>query len=473
MSPMNGRVEILIIDDDKQVVETLSALFKSKGFVPFGVYTGHKGLDLALNDVFSLIILDVSLPDMDSLELIKRIKGLKVSAPVIAMAEKNELNRAVELAYSGAENILAKPLNEEIAWLACFNALRHFQIETDNRKLKDSLASQYRIIGYSMVIEQFREKLKRIAMSSSRVLLIGEPGSGRKSAARFIHFSSARATRPFQPVNCVISSEGNSLTALHPGSDLFGYEKGAFVGANITSKGQFELADGGTLYLDEVGALKPDLQARLLRAIESNAVERLGSSNEIKVDVRVLAGSSIDLEAEVKAGRFREDLYFRLNVIPVVVPSLRSYPEDIPHLCRHFLDHAGFIRKRIENGTADYLKTLTWPGNLKQLRDTVIRAAGMAKGDTITIDNIKAAQSDTPSIAIKHVMQAESSSPSPEAGLFKSDLSHRDHIIDFERRLLAEVLALSDGNITKAAEMLQTDRGNLSKKIKKLGLKGS
>lgn len=470
---MNGRDEILIIDDDKLVVESLSSLFKTKGFAPFGVYTGRKGLDLALNDVFSLILLDTSLPDIDSLELIKRIKGLKVSAPIIVMAEKSQINQALEIANSGADSILEKPLNNDIVWLAAQNAIKHYHIEQSNHELKESLTAQYRIIGYSTVIDQFREKLKRIAMSSSRVLLIGEPGSGKKAAAQFIHYSSTRALNPFHSINCVAASAGNSLSHLHPGSDLFGYEKGAFVGANTTSKGQFELADGGTLYLDEVGALKPDLQAKLLRAIESGTVERLGSSQEIKVDVRVLAGTTINLEAEVKGGRFREDLYFRLNVIPVVVPPLRSYIDDIPHLSRKYLDHAGFIRKTIDSDCLDYLKSLPWPGNLKQLRDVITRAAAMASADTISIENIKAAIAETPTIAARPAAgSVGANASSPVTGLFKSDLSHRDHLIDFEKHLLAEVLALSDGNITKAAAMLQTDRGNLSKKIKKLGLKG-
>jgi len=466
--------EILIINDNKLYVESLSALLKAKGYVPFGVYTGQKGLELALNDVFELVLLDVSLPDIASLELIKRIKGLKVSAPIIVIAESDQLEQALLVAKNGAINILIKPISGDLLLQAVDIALKQYHLEQDMQGLRRSLAKQYDILGHAEIIEQFREKLKRIATSSSRVIFFGESGSGKLTAAKFLHFNSERAAGPFYALNCATASSGRADDIHRLECDLFGYEKGVFVGADRSTKGLLELADGGTLYLDEVGYLPPDHQAKLLRAIESSAVERIGSSQEIKVDIRLLAGSTIDLEAEVKAGRFREDLYFRLNVIPVLVPPLRSYPADIPYIARIFLEEAGFLRKWLGREAIEYLKIHNWPGNIRQLKDIVLTAARSVNSDEITLNDIQAAFGGT---SIKVPIQTPAIKPSGAVNkpqpLHIADLPYRDHIIDFEKRLLEEILSGCDGNITRAAQILKTDRGNLSKKIKKLGLKAS
>jgi len=251
--------------------------------------------------------------------------------------------------------------------------------------------------------------------------------------------------------------------------DLFGYEKNAFVGAERTTRGRFELADKGTLYLNEVGALTPDLQAKLLRTIESSHISRMGSSTEIKVDVRVLAGTTFDLEADVKLGRFREDLYFRLNVIPTAVPPLRDYKTDIPLISRRILDKAGFIRARFNIEALSFLKDYQWPGNLRQLEEVVVAAANVSNATMITTDYIQNSLEQKKTSIDTRI--APGKVPAAGERLYNENLSYRDHIIDFERRLLKEILETSRGNITKAAAMLDTDRGNLSKKIKKLGIK--
>ncbi|MCP4581213.1 MAG: sigma-54-dependent Fis family transcriptional regulator [candidate division Zixibacteria bacterium] len=467
---MAGKIEILIIDDDRQIVESMSALFKNKGYNPFGVYTGRKGLELALNDVFGLIFLDLSIPDMNSLELIKRIKGLKVSAPIVVITEPSKIGLAIEAAHNGADSIVEKPLNDDIVLHIAGNAINRYRLEQDLSRLRNSLSELYRFIGHSTTIDQFREKLKRIAMSASRALFIGESGSGKEWAAKFVHYSSSRAAGPFCVVNCAAPAADDFAGKLRLGSNLFGHDKDAFVGASAVSKGQFELADGGTLFLDEVGMLTGDYQARLLRAIESGAVTRLGSSDEIKTDVRILAASTIDLEPEVKAGRFREDLYFRLNVIPVNMPPLRTYTDDIPLLARHFLDQAGLIRKHFDAEAIDHLKSLDWPGNLRQLNDTATKAARLVSRDVIGIDDIKTALVESGRRSSQAASAGDSISPSDDK-LFRQNISYRRQMIDLEKRLLDEVLSLSDGNITRAARMLQTDRGNLSKKLKKLDIK--
>lgn len=467
---MANKSEVLIIDNDKQLIDSLSDLFKANGYTPFGVYTGQKGLELALNDVFDLILLDSSLSDMSSLELVKRIKGLKVAAPIIALAAPDHLEKAIELSKSGAINILTKPLNDNLVIRAAINAINQLALEKDIVRLKKSLADRFKIIGHSEIVAQFRERLQRVALSSSRALLVGESGTGKRAAAKFIHYSSSRAINPFLNINCATALTDDASEKHRLECDMFGYEQGAFVGADRTTRGIFELADGGTVYLTEVGALPSDLQAKLIRIVESGNIVRLGASQGVKIDVRLLAGSSVRLEDEVKAGHFREDLYFRLSSLTVKVPPLREYTSDVPYLARHILDDAGFPHKRLDPEALEYLKSYSWPGNLRQFKD-VIKLAAEASKDDITLDNLKAAIGGPPAIPAPHIDTPKILAPAESAELYRTDFNYRQHVIDFEKRLLEEVMQKSDNNITQAARMLKTDRGNLSKKIKKLGLK--
>ncbi len=464
---MADKPEVLIIDSDKQVVESLTSLFKSRGYIPFGVYTGQKGLELALNDVFELIILDSALPDLDSLELIKRIKGLKVSAPVIVITTPENKHKAVEIARNGAVSILFKPLIDDLVIESSLMAINQLKTRRDMDKLRRSISENFAIPGHSGVINQFREKLKRVAGSNSRALFLGEIGTGKESSSKYVHYTSSRSAESFYSINCAAASGLTSDQKHRLECDLFGYEKNAFVGAERATPGVFELASGGTVYLNEVGSLTPDLQSKLLRMIETSSITRLGATSDKKVDVRILAGTTTDLSSEVKAGRFREDLYFRLNVVPIYVPPLRDYKSDIPYISRRILDSAGQIRKRFEMPALEYLKDQEWPGNLNQLKEVVINAAKLSSTDIIVADDIKSA------IQISDTSKAgrrQTTPSSAETGLYKPELSYRDHVLDFEKRLLTEVLNTCKGNITKAAKMLDTDRGNLSKKIKKLGL---
>lgn len=467
--------QVLIIDSDRAVVETLTALFRGKGLAPFGVFTGKKGLELALDDIFRLIILDMNLPDMSSLELVKRIKGLRISAPVIVMAEAGLRDAAIEAIASGAFTFVEKPVNAETLWHMADRALWQLRLEQDLDKLRRALADQHEIVGHSRLIGQLRDKLSRIAISSSRLLLTGEPGSGKLTAAKYVHYSSNRATSPFTIVNCAFARAEKADRAFNFECELFGYVKGAFVGANQSSLGQFELAEGGTIYFAEVDELTAELQAKLLRTIESGAIQRIGSSQSIKTDVRILAGSAKDLEAEVKAGRFREDLYFRLNVIPVAIPPLRAHPEDIPLLVNQLLDKAGHISKKVDSQTLEYLKSAAWPGNIRELGELVEAAASATPGNTIKLEDIKKAQASLQSRvgAGGNRTHNRQTIPLGEPAIFIAELSYRRQVMEFEKRLLAEVLQRAGGNITKAAEMLKTDRGNLSKKIKKLGVKSA
>jgi two-component system nitrogen regulation response regulator NtrX len=450
---MANKPEVLIVDDDRAVVESLSALYKDNGFVPAGAQTGHMALELAKSDLFDLIILDLGLPDIDGIELLKAFKSAGVGAPVIIVSGQATIKRAVEATRLGAFNIIEKPPDPAQLLLDSQIAVRQRALEREVAGLRKSLSSQNDMAGDSEAMRVLKEKLGRIAATDSRVYICGEPGAGKELAARFIHFDSERAAGPFVAVNC----------AAIPGelfeSELFGHEKGAFTGAIAARQGRFEQANGGTLFLDEVTELRSEHQAKLLRAIETSVIQRVGSSREIKVDVRIISASNRDIQKDTREGRFREDLFFRLNVIPVAIPPLRERLEDIPLLARHFLDDLGYARMRLEPSAAAILVSHNWPGNVRELRNIIERTAAMKYGDFITDIDIKQALAGSDTERIKY-------GPPPKA------LSLKEHAVRFEKSLLQEMLRQAEGNITRAAALLRMDRGNLSKKLKKHGLTG-
>jgi two-component system nitrogen regulation response regulator NtrX len=447
---MSQAHNVLIIDDDPAVIDSLSALYRDHGFSPCGARNANQALEQVGKNSFDLIILDLGLPDMDGLDLFKKLKSGGIPAPVIIVSGQATIARAIEATRLGAFNVIEKPPDPALLLLDSQNAVRQRELEAEVESLRRSLLSQNEMIGNSIPMQALREKLSKIALSDSRVYIEGEPGAGKEMAARYLHFASPRATGPFVAVNC----------AAIPGelfeSELFGHERGAFTGAVATRKGEFEIADGGTLFLDEVAELRADHQAKLLRAIETSVVQRLGSSREIKVDVRIVSASNKDLRNETDSGRFREDLYFRLNVIPVSVPPLRERLEDIHLLTRYFLDLLGYSHIRLEPGAIAMLSAHNWPGNVRELRNIIERAAALVSGDLINEYDIRDALRGNISGPVK----TESKS-----------LSLKDQIDDFERSLLEDVLRQTDGNIAAAARILKMDRGNLSKRLKRYGLR--
>ncbi|MEE9554516.1 MAG: sigma-54 dependent transcriptional regulator [candidate division Zixibacteria bacterium] len=452
---MDRKPEILIIDDDKGIVDSLSSLYKDNGYNPTGARTGDTALSLAERDRFDLIILDLDLPDIYGVELLKMFRAQKIETPVIIVSGKATISAAIEATKLGAFNVIEKPPDPAQLLLDSKIAIKQRSLEAEVESLRRSLLSQNYIVGESEIIKTLRDKLRRVASSDSKVYILGEPGVGKELAARYLHFSSKRAAGPFVAVNC----------AAIPGelfeSELFGHERGAFTGAVSRQQGKFEVADGGTLFLDEVGELRPDHQAKLLRAIESSSIQRVGSSKEVRIDVRVMAASNKDLQTLTREGKFREDLYFRLNVIPVYVPPLKDRLDDIPLLTRRFLDDLGFERLRIEPGALSELSSYDWPGNVRELKNIVERTAALIYGDTISAEDI--------SEALKGA-QGGRDYTKPEQ--ITQSLSLRDHLSRYEKSLLEEVMRDVDGNITKAAKTLKMDRGNLSKKLKGYGLTG-
>jgi len=451
---MAKKQEILIIDDDRAIIDSLSELFIDSGYVPVGASTGNMAFELAKNDLFDLILLDLGLPDIEGLELFKMLKSARVSAPVIIVSGQATIQKAIEATRLGAFNIIEKPPNPEKLLIDTRLALKQRSLETEVADLRRSILAQHDFVGESEPIRALKEKLARIAVSESRVFIYGEPGAGKEMAARYLHYASARAGGPFIAVNC----------AAIPGelfeSELFGHEKGAFTGAVSGRKGKFEIADGGTLFLDEVAELKADHQAKLLRVIESSVLQHLGSSRDIKVDVRVVSASNKNLQKETQVGRFREDLYFRLNVIPVIVPPLRERLDDIPLLARYFLDTLGHSRLKLETPAISALGAYDWPGNVRELRNIIERAAALTIGDLITEHDVSEALAG---------LRSSASFAKPE---IPKPLSLKQHTERFEKALLQDILRQADGNISKAAKLLKMDRGNLSRKLKKHGLTG-
>ena len=452
---MARKHEVLIIDDDKAIIDSLSSLYKDNGFAPAGAQTGNLGFELARSDIFDLIILDLGLPDIDGLDLLRMLRAARVSAPIIIISGQATIKRAIEATRLGAFNVIEKPPDPAQLILDSQIAIKQRLLECEVSKLRHTLLTQNDFIGQSEAAKTLREKLNRIAASESRVYIFGEPGVGKEMAAKFIHFASARAAGPFTAINC----------AAIPGelfeSELFGHEKGAFTGAISTRKGRFEIADGGTLFLDEVTELRPDHQAKLLRVTESSLVQKVGSTKEIRVDVRIISASNKDLQKETQAGRFREDLYFRLNVIPVFISPLRERLDDISLLSRHFLDTLGYGQLRLEPVSIAALSSYDWPGNVRELRNIIERAATLSTGETLSEYDIREALAGINAGAEKRPIAS-----------FGKALPLKEHINRFEKSLLLELLRETGGNITKAAIMLKMDRGNLSKKLKKYGLSG-
>ena len=452
---MANKPRVLIVDDDRAIIESLSSLFKDNGFLPTGAYNGNTALELSSSNSFDLIILDIGLPDIEGIELLGMIKKQGVTAPVIIVSGQATISNAIEATKLGAFNVIEKPPDPEKLLLDAKIAVKQQSLESEVTDLRKALQTQHEMIGQSDVIKILQEKLRRVAETDSRVYILGEPGSGKEMAAKFIHYSSGRATGPFVAVNCAAIPE-NLFE-----SELFGHEKGAFTGAVGRQIGKFEFANNGTLFLDEVGELRQNHQAKLLRAIEMSAIQRLGSSKDIRINVRIIAASNKDLQQLTREGRFREDLYFRLNVIPVYVPPLRERLDDVPLLTRHFLDQLGYERLRVDSGGISVLSSHSWPGNVRELKNIIERSAAMSMGVLISDNGIREALSG---------MQGGHDYTKPEP--VTTPLSLRDHVTRFERNLLEEVLRDADGNITKASKMLKMDRGNLSKKLKGYGLSG-
>jgi two-component system nitrogen regulation response regulator NtrX len=444
---------ILIVDDEAGVRSALSGVLGDEGYDVEAVASGEACLDRLARGAVDVVILDIWLPGMDGLATLARLRERRVDAEVIMISGHGNIESAVRAIKMGAFDFVEKPLSLEKTVLVVRNALRQRQLEAENRALRATVDKRLTMIGESYLMGQLREQVAMAAPTNGRVLIYGENGTGKELVARTVHAMSRRRHGPFVEVNCAAIPE--ELIE----SELFGHVKGSFTGAVADRRGKFELADGGTLFLDEIGDMSLKTQAKVLRALQEQVVERVGSSTSIRVDVRVLAATNKELPSEIRAGRFREDLYFRLNVIPIFVPPLRDREADIPMLADHFMAELareyGRRAKRIDGGALAKLRAYRWPGNVRELRNVIERLMIMVPGDTITLpdlaflDGAAAAAAPLP--------------PGPVTTL-------HDAREQFERDYILRALAAQNGNISRTAEVLGVERSNLYRKMRAFGI---
>ena len=444
---------VLIVDDEAGVRSALSGVLRDEGYAVDTVDSGEACVDRLSRNAYDVIVLDIWLPGMDGLATLARLRERRVDAPVVMISGHGNIESAVRAIKLGAYDFVEKPLSLEKTVLVIGNAVRQRRLEAENRALRASVDRRLTMVGESYVMAQLREQIAMAAPTNGRVLIFGENGTGKELVARSIHALSRRRNAPFIELNCAAIPE--ELIE----SELFGHMKGAFTGAVADRRGKFELADGGTLFLDEIGDMTLKTQAKVLRALQEQVVEPVGGASSVKVDVRVLAATNKDLPSEIRAGRFREDLYFRLNVIPVYVPPLRHRDADIPLLAEHFLTDLareyGRRPKRFEAGAAARLRGYPWRGNVRELRNVIERLMIMVAGEVITVHDLAFLDG----IAIDDPSSTEiETRPLHEA---------RDR---FERDSILKALSAQQGNISRTADVLGVERSNLYRKMKGFGI---
>jgi two-component system nitrogen regulation response regulator NtrX len=449
---------ILVIDDEAAIRDSLRMTLEYEGYEFVGAATGQEGLALAEREGPDLVLLDVKMPGMDGLEVLERLRSMNESLPVVVISGHGTISTAVEATKKGAFDFIEKPFASERVLVSLRNALDQGRLRDENRTLKKAVEVRHQLIGESTSLKQVMAAVGRAAPTNATVLIQGESGVGKELVARTIHRNSLRSRERFVQVNCAAIPE--ELIE----SELFGHEKGSFTGATEKQVGKFEQADRGTIFLDEVGDMSAKTQAKVLRVLQEGEVERLGSARTIKVDVRVIAATNKNLEEEIEKGRFREDLYFRLAVIPIHVPPLRERPEDVPLLVRHYMDY--FSRennvrpKRITQAALDVLQRSRWKGNIRELQNTVERLHIMTNADTIdVVDLPESLRSPATPGSGPAAPKLASESEQAKAGTL------REFKDNAERAFLVGKLRENGWNISKTAEVIDTPRSNLYKKL--------
>jgi two-component system, NtrC family, nitrogen regulation response regulator NtrX len=453
---MASRSRILVIDDEAAIRDSLRMTLEYEGYEFVGAATGQEGLALAEREAPDLVLLDVKMPGMDGLEVLERLRHTNDALPVVVISGHGTISTAVEATKKGAFDFIEKPFASERVLTTLRNALDTRHLRDENRTLKKAVEVRHQMIGESRALEQVTASVSRAAPTNATVLISGESGVGKELVARTIHRNSQRSRERFVQVNCAAIPE--ELIE----SELFGHEKGSFTGATEKQVGKFEQADRGTIFLDEVGDMSPKTQAKVLRVLQEGEVERLGSARTIKVDVRVIAATNKNLEEEIEKGTFREDLYFRLAVIPIHVPPLRERPDDIPLLVRHYVDF--FSRennarpKRITQAALDALQRYRWKGNIRELRNTVERLIIMTGGETIDLPDLPESVRSPAAGGL-----TSTKLPSDSEGAKLGTL--REFKENAERAFLVGKLRENGWNISKTAEVIGTPRSNLYKKL--------
>jgi two-component system, NtrC family, response regulator HydG len=455
MGKMNQR--ILIVEDEAQMCELLMSFFSEKGYRVDTIQNGEGALGRLEEQDYALVITDIKLPGMSGLELLARIRVDWPEVAVIIMTAFSSISSAVEAMKLGAEDYIGKPFQLDELAITVEKALERLSLRREVKELRAEVRERYNfsnIVGRSKPMQQLFEVIKRIAARrDASALIIGSTGTGKELVARAIHYNSDRRDAPFMPINCSAIPE----TLLE--SELFGHQKGAFTGAHETRRGLIEEAQGGTVFLDEINTLSPNLQVKLLRVLQERVVRRVGGRENIPIDIRLVSASNQDLEDAVRRNEFRQDLYYRLNVVPVRLPDLKDRREDISLLVHHFLQkfaqQHGEPARRFSNEGMRILMTHTWPGNVRELENAVEHALTMGSGDVLTPEDLPA------------------SVTTPERDIVEEATLDNATLAEVERRYILRILEKMDGHQIKTAQILSIDRRTLYRRLRQYGYGGS
>ena len=445
---------VLVVDDETAIREAIRMTLEYENYRIDEARSGQDALDKAGRVAYDAILLDIKMPVLDGIEVLENLKQQKVAAPVIMVSGHGDIQTAVDCTKRGAFDFLEKPLNRDRLLLAVRNAVRQQKLEEEVGELREKAARDYQLVGDASTMKDLREQIERAAPTKATVLIQGESGTGKELVAREIHRRSSRARLPFIQVNCAAIPE--ELIE----SELFGHEKGSFTGAVRKQTGKFVAADGGTIFLDEIGDMSMRTQAKVLRVLQDGDVEPVGAATVIKVDVRVIAATNKDLQEEIRAGRFREDLYYRLSVIPVRTPPLRERRDDVPVLAEHFAklfaEEHNKHPKKFSPAALKALQDASWRGNVRELRNLIERLVIMAPSDTIDITDLPAEFFRAPGDIITGAMKLSTLQ------------EFKDHA---EKDFILAKLREFGWNVSKTAEAIDTPRSNLYKKIEQYNIK--
>ncbi len=451
---------ILIVDDEKNYTMIIGEILQEEGYTSITASSGMEALDILNNEIIDLVLSDVKMPGMSGIQLLENIKELNPDLPVIIMTAYGSVEKAVDAMHKGAYTFILKPFENQALIAHITKALSVYKIVQENSRLRDAISSRYsfdNIIGKSRPMQEIYEIIKKVAPSNASVLIEGESGTGKELVAKSLHYNSPRRNKPLIVVNCSAFAE----TLLE--SELFGHEKGAFTGASALKKGRFEISDQGTLFLDEIGELPISLQTKLLRVLQEKIIERVGGILPIPVDFRLIAATNKNLEDEVKNGNFREDLYYRLNVVKTVIPPLRERSEDIPLLIKHFMDkytNEQQPESRVSGITSETIKILCdyqWKGNVRELENILERCILLGSGDMITPSELplKVRQNVSSFLDLDGIPQ---------------DVGLAETLSAVEKRMIQRAMKLSGNVQTKAAQLLGIGKSGLNQKLKKFNL---
>ena len=443
---------VLIVDDEPGIRDSLRGVLQDEGFEVETVPTGEACLEFSQKKTYACVLLDIWLGDgIDGLDTLRKLRESGNDSAVVMISGHGNIETAVKATKLGAFDFIEKPLSLGRTLVTVKNAVRQRQLERMNEQLQKQLAEEYQMVGESVAIRAVRKQIAIVAPSDGRVLISGESGTGKELVARAIHIQSKRKSEPFVEINSAAIPE--ELVE----SELFGYAKGAFSGAVTSKKGKFEIADGATLFLDEIGDMSPRVQAKMLRVLEEQRFEPVGSNTSVKVDVRIISATNKRLEDLIENGNFRHDLFYRLNVIPFQIPPLRERPDDVPLLVEHFnrrfsLEY-GKTPKLFTSDALDALQSSQWPGNVRELKNTIERVVIMSEKDDISAADLPVSTTET--------------APPPRTFRFPS---FKDATDAYQREFIVHKLALCDGNVSKAAEEMGVDRSHLYRRMKNLGI---